>query len=72
MDFTLRPQQAQGREDTLALSLPLAPLETEMLTPETVASLNAARMSLSRGEGISHDQILREFNLTTHRPNVLR
>jgi hypothetical protein len=50
-------------EDTLTHSLSLAPLETEALTPETVASLNSARMSLSRGEGIAHDEILREFDL---------
>ena len=37
------------------------PVEEEELTPETAAALDRARASLARGEGIPHDEILREF-----------
>jgi hypothetical protein len=50
-------------EETSARSPALAPEETEELTPETVASLDRARASLARGEGIPHEKILREFGL---------
>jgi hypothetical protein len=33
-----------------------------MFTPETVAALNQARSSLERGEGVSHEEMLREFS----------
>ena len=49
--------------EPLARSLALAPVEDEEITPDTAASLDCARASLSRGEGISHDEILREFGL---------
>lgn len=49
--------------EPLARSLALASVEEEELTPETVAALDRARLSLSRGEGVSHDEILREFGL---------
>ncbi len=49
--------------ETLASSLARAPEETEELTPDTVASINNARASLARGEGIAHDEILREFGI---------
>ena len=38
-----------------------APVEDEELTPETAEALDRARASLARGEGISHEEILREF-----------
>jgi hypothetical protein len=44
-------------------SLAMAPVEDEEVTPETAAALDRARASLSRGEGVSHDEILREFGL---------
>ncbi len=50
-------------EKTLADSLALVPAETEGLTPDTVASLDRARASLACGEGIRHEEILREFQL---------
>jgi hypothetical protein len=50
--------------ETLASSLALAPEETEDLTPETAASLDQARASLARGDGIPHEEILREFGLS--------
>jgi hypothetical protein len=46
-------------------SLSHAPVEDdEEITPDTAAALDGARASLARGEGISHEEILREFGLT--------
>ena len=50
--------------EPLARSLALAPVEEEELTPDTAAALESARTSLARGEGIPHDEILREFGLS--------
>jgi len=44
-------------------SLANAPEEEEEITPETAAALDRARASLARGEGIPHEEILREFGL---------
>jgi hypothetical protein len=33
------------------------------LAPDTAAALDLARASLARGEGIPHDEFLREFGL---------
>jgi hypothetical protein len=41
-----------------------APAEEEEITPETAAALDRARESLARGEGIPHEEILREFGLS--------
>jgi len=49
--------------EPLARSLALAPVEDEELTPETAEALDRARASLDRGEGISHEDVLREFGL---------
>jgi hypothetical protein len=49
--------------EPLARSLALAQTEEEYLTPEAAATLERARASLARGEGIPHDEILREFGL---------
>lgn len=49
--------------EPLQRSLALAQLEEESLTPDTAAALDRARASLARGEGIPHDEILREFGL---------
>jgi hypothetical protein len=49
--------------EPLARSLALAPTEEEEITPETAAALECARASLARGEGIPHEEILREFGL---------
>lgn len=49
--------------EPLARSLALASVEEEGLTPDTAAALDRARASLARGEGIPHDEILREFGL---------
>ena len=49
--------------EPLARSLALAPVEEEEITLETAAALDRARASLVRGEGIPHEEILREFGL---------
>ena len=49
--------------EPLARSLALAPVEEEEITPEAAAALDRARASLARGEGIPHEEILREFGL---------
>jgi len=51
--------------EPLARSLAEAPVEEEEITPDTAASLDRARASLARGEGIPHDEILREFGLNS-------
>lgn len=40
-----------------------APVEEEELTPEMATALERARASLARGEGIPHEEILREFGV---------
>ena len=49
--------------EPLSRSLAMAPVEDEDLTPETAAALDRARASLARGEGVSHEEVLREFDL---------
>jgi hypothetical protein len=44
-------------------SLANAPVEEEEITPETAAAIDRARASLARGEGIPHEEILREFGI---------
>jgi hypothetical protein len=50
--------------EPLSRSLALSPVEEEEITLETTAALDRARASLARGEGILHEEILREFGLT--------
>ena len=38
-------------------------IEDEELTPEIAAALDRARASIASGQGIPHDDILREFGL---------
>lgn len=49
--------------EPLSGSLAKAPVEEEELTPETAAALDRARASLARGEGVPHEEVLREFGL---------
>ena len=49
--------------EPVSRSLALAPVEEEEIPPETAAALECARASLARGEGIPHEEILREFGL---------
>jgi len=50
--------------EPLLVSLSKALVEEEEITPETAAALDRSRASLARGEGIPHEEILREFGLT--------
>ena len=50
--------------EPLSRSLALVPMEEEEITTETAAALDRARASLARGEGISHEEVLREFGLS--------
>jgi hypothetical protein len=50
--------------EPLSRSLTLVPLEEQEITAETAAALDRARVSLAGGEGIPHEEILREFGLT--------
>jgi hypothetical protein len=50
--------------EPLSRSLALAPVEEQAITAETAAALERARASLARGEGIPHEEILRDFGLT--------
>jgi hypothetical protein len=49
--------------EPLSRSLAMAPLEEEELNADTVASIERARVSLRRGDGISHEDVRREFGL---------
>jgi hypothetical protein len=49
--------------ESLSRSLAMAPVDDEELTPETAATLDRARASLTRGEGVSHEEVLQEFGL---------
>ena len=49
--------------EPLSRALASAPVEEEEITSETAAALDRARASLARGEGIPHEDILREFGL---------
>lgn len=49
--------------EPLSRSLASAPVEEEEITSDTVAAIDRARASVARGEGISHEDILREFGL---------
>ncbi|HEY6346989.1 MAG TPA: hypothetical protein VIY49_36330 [Bryobacteraceae bacterium] len=49
--------------EPLARSLAVAEVEQEEITSETEKALDRGRTSLARGDGIPHDEILREFGL---------
>jgi hypothetical protein len=51
--------------DPVSRSLAAAPVEREPISPEDADALDQARASLERGQGISHEDILREFGLPT-------
>ncbi len=50
--------------DPVSRSLAGAPVEQEPISGEEAAALDQARASLDRGQGISHEDILREFGLS--------
>ena len=47
----------------LWLSIEAAPTDDEELAPEVAASLLETQASFARGEGIPHEEIMREFGL---------
>jgi len=47
----------------LSRSLSLAAAEEESLSPAMAEALDRARASLARGEGVSHEELQREFAL---------
>jgi len=49
--------------EPLSRLLASAPVEEEDVTSDTAAALGRARSSLERGEGIPHEDILREFGM---------
>lgn len=49
--------------DPVARSIATAPIEDEEILPELAAELDAAHASVARGEGISHEELLREFKI---------
>jgi len=49
--------------DPVARSIANAPIEDEEILPQTAAELDAAHDSIARGEGIPHEEILRQFEL---------
>jgi hypothetical protein len=51
----------ERRYDHALLDMLPTEAEEEEITLETAAALHHARASLARGEGIPHDEILREF-----------
>lgn len=49
--------------EPLSHHLNALPVDEEQLSPETIAEIQDSRASLERGEGIPHDEILREFGI---------
>ena len=49
--------------DPFARSLAVAPVDDEPVTAEEAEALDEAHASIARGEGIAHEDILREFGL---------
>ena len=49
--------------DPVARSIATAPIEDDEILPELAAELDAAHASIARGEGIAHEEILREFKI---------
>ncbi len=49
--------------EPVVTNLDAAPPDDEELNDDTIASIERARASLRRGEGIPHEEILREFGL---------
>lgn len=47
--------------EPLSRALAMAPMDEEELNPETIAAIKRASASLDRGEGIAHEEVLREF-----------
>jgi len=53
--------------DPVARSVANAPFEDEEINAATAAELDAAHASINRGEGIPHEEIMRQYGLTSRR-----
>jgi hypothetical protein len=51
--------------DPVARSLANAPLDDEPVSEEEAREIAAARAALDRGEGVSHEQVLAEFGISS-------
>jgi hypothetical protein len=51
--------------EPLSRALAMATVEEEEITAETAMALNSARASLARGEGVPHEEILRELGIVS-------
>jgi hypothetical protein len=51
------------RIESLRRSLASAPVDDREISPETAVAIDRSRPSLARGEGIPHEEVLREFGL---------
>jgi hypothetical protein len=49
--------------DPVSHSMAHAPYEDEEITPELAAELDAAQVSLNRGEGTPHEEVLSHYGL---------
>ena len=61
--FAAVAQMLEVLVEPLSSSLAQAPVEDEEIIPEAAAAIDRARASLARGQGIPHEEILREFGL---------
>ena len=61
--LTAIAQLLEVMTDPVARSLANAPFEDEPTSPEEAASLDSAHAAIQRGEGASHEEILREFGV---------
>jgi hypothetical protein len=50
--------------DPVSVALANAPIDDEPVSDEEARDIAEARASLARGEGIPHEEVLREFGLT--------
>ena len=50
--------------DPVSIALANAPIDDEPVSDEEARDIAAARASLARGEGIPHEEVLREFGLS--------
>jgi hypothetical protein len=51
--------------DPVSVALANAPIDDEPVSEQETREIAEARASIARGEGIPHDEVLREFGLTT-------
>ena len=59
--------QLEVMTEPVARSLANAPVETEPVSAEEAGALDKAHAAIARGEGIPHEEILREFGLAHKR-----